>query len=118
MMIMHSRHYQRVPFFCKATLIVLPAGTRVNAYTFDISAGGVGLNAQGACPYGSNVRVAFYLKGPSGVRVEQVPGQVAYVKADESGTRIGIEFQSPVQESTQPELARRLLGLQSGASCE
>ena len=111
MEIMHTRHYQRVPFFCKATLTVLPTGARVNAYSFDISLGGVGLNAQGSCPKGSEVRVAFFLKGRSGVLVEQVPGRVAYVSADESGTRVGIEFQQPVGESICPELARRLQSL-------
>ena len=45
-----SRQYQRVPFFCKATLTVLPAGTPVDAHAFDISLGGVGLNAQALCP--------------------------------------------------------------------
>ena len=107
----HSRHYQRVPFFCKATLTVLPTGTRVEAYSFDISLGGVGLEVPVACPCDSPVRVAFFLKGPGGERVEQVPGRVTYVKADESGTRIGIEFQESVQESTHPALAHQLQSL-------
>ena len=135
-----SRLYQRVPFFCKAKLTVLsekalsqqsaheplfgtamltalPADheymvpASVNAYTFDISLGGVGLNAAVSYPCGCTVRVSFYLKGPGGERVEQVLGRVAYVKADESGTRVGIEFQEPVEESTHPELTRRLLSL-------
>ena len=111
MEILHSRHYQRVPFFCKTTLTVLPTGTRVEAYSFDISLGGVGLEVPVSCPCGSPVRVSFFLKSPSGERVEQVPGRVAYVKADESGTRMGIEFQETIQESAQPELARRLQSL-------
>jgi hypothetical protein len=105
------RRYQRVPFFCKATLTIAPENTPVDAYTFDISLGGVGLDAPVACPRGTAVRVAFFLKGRNGVLVEQVPGRVAYVNADESGTRVGIEFHEPIRESTHPELARRLLSL-------
>ena len=107
----YSRRYQRVPFFCKATLMILPAGTPVNAYSFDISLGGVGLDAPVSCPRGTAVRVSFYLKGRDGERVEHVLGQVAYVRADESDNRIGIEFQESVRESTQPELSRRLQNL-------
>ena len=59
----YSRRYQRVPFFCKATLMILPAGTPVDAYSFDISLGGVGLDAPVSCPRGTAVRVSFYLKG-------------------------------------------------------
>ncbi len=134
MEIMYCRRYQRVPFFCKATLTVLsaetaphqyprvphfgtatapisPGGISVDAYSFDISLGGVGLNAQVSCSRGCLVRVSFFLKGPDGERVEHVLGRVAYVRADESGTRVGIEFQEPVGESTHPELARRLQNL-------
>ena len=107
----YTRRYQRVPFFCKATLTVLPAGTPVDAYSFDISLGGVGLDAPVWCPRGSAVRVSFYLKGRDGERVEHVLGRVAYVRADESDNRIGIEFQETLRESAQPELMRRLLSL-------
>jgi c-di-GMP-binding flagellar brake protein YcgR len=100
-----------VPFFCKTALTVLPEGTRVEAYSFDISLGGVGLNAPASCPSGCLVRVSFFLKNPAGEHVEQVLGRVAHVRADESGTRIGIEFQESVGESTHPELTRRLQGL-------
>ena len=90
------REYPRAPFFGKSSPTVLPADP-VDAYAFDISLGGVGLNAQLPCPRGCMVRVSFFLKGPGGERVEHVLGRVAYVKADESGTRIGIEFQEPIQ---------------------
>jgi hypothetical protein len=106
-----SRQYQRVPFFCKATLTILPAQTPVDAYAFDVSLGGVGLNAQVSCPRGSLVRVSFFLKSRSGEVVEHVLGRVAYERADESGTRLGIEFQESIRESTHPELTRRLQSL-------
>jgi hypothetical protein len=103
-----ARLYQRVPFFCKATLTVLPTGTSVDAYSSDISLGGVGLAVEVPCPRGCTVRVSFFLNTPGGEVVERVLGRVAYEKADESGTRIGIEFQESVGESTHPELMRRI----------
>ena len=133
---MIARTYQRVPFFCKATLTVVAgethsrqyprvpfygkpspraAETCVDAYCFDISLGGVGLNTQVACPRGCTVRVSFFLKGES---VEHVLGRVAYVRADESGTRIGIEFQESLRPSSHPGLTRRLMSLACGASHE
>jgi hypothetical protein len=107
----YSRHCERVPFFCKAALAVLPVDNPVEAHTFDISLGGVGLYAQVSCPRGSMVRVSFLLKGPKGEAIEPVVGRVAYLKADESGTRIGIEFQESIEQSTHPELTRRLQSL-------
>ena len=106
-----SAQFTQTPFVGTATLRALPAGTSVDAYSFDISLGGVGLNAKAPYPRGSMVRVSFFLKDPGGERVEQVSGRVAYVKADESGTLVGIEFQETIRESTHPELTRRLLSL-------
>jgi hypothetical protein len=57
------------------------------------------------------VRVSLYLHGREGEIVEHVLGRVAYQKADESGTRLGIEFQETIRESTHPALTRRLQSL-------
>ena len=105
------RRCQRMPFFCQATLTVLPEGTRIDAYCFDISMSGVGLNVQGSRPAGCMVRVSFHLRNSDGEVVEHVLGRIAYEKADESGTRVGIEFQESIRESTHPELTRRLQNL-------
>ena len=77
--------------------------------SLDISIGGVGLTAPNAPERGALVRVRFQLHTESnGDVAEDVLGKIAYSSADENGTRIGIEFLEPVQESTHPHLTRRL----------
>ena len=89
-----SRQYERVPFFCKVTLTRLArAGPAVDAHSFDISLGGVGLDAQVVVPARQHgPRVVLSRKARAARSSKHVLGRVAYAKADESGNRIGIEF--------------------------
>ena len=98
-------------FFCKATLTVLPAGTPVEHIPSTSAWAAWASTRRSGARRGCPVRVSFYLKGRDGERVEHVLGRVAYVRADESDNRIGIEFQETLRESAQPELMRRLLSL-------
>ncbi len=68
--------------------------------------------AESRAPSGSPVRVSFSLERPRrrARRAASWDGSPT-AKADESGTRIGIEFQEAIRESTQPELTRRLQNL-------
>jgi c-di-GMP-binding flagellar brake protein YcgR len=103
-----ARRYERAAFFCKAAVAIPPGAKPAEAHTFDLSLGGVGLYAQTPVQRGRPVMVSFFLNTPRGEVVEHVAGQIAYVKADETGTRIGIEFQEPLRDSANPELTHRL----------
>jgi len=107
-----QRRYERVAFFCPLRLTVLPDGPTVPANSFDISLGGVGLATGASLPQGQSVSVRFQLKNAAGKPVEEIAlGRVAYVRADEDGNRVGIEFLEPIRDSAQPELSRKLNNL-------
>lgn len=104
-----QRRYERVAFFCPVQLTVLPDGPTVPAYSFDISAGGVGLTTTASMERGKDVRVDFHVKNGSHEEcVESVLGRIAYLRADEDGNRIGIEFLETIRESAQPGLTKKL----------
>ena len=111
MAINSSRRYERVAFFCRVELAVSSQSPPIAAQTFDISLGGVGVLSPRAIERGVTVNVAFFLRTPRGELVERIMGRIAYVKADESGTRLGIEFLETLAEATQPGLTRRLESL-------
>ncbi len=104
-----QRHYERLPFYCRLQLTILPNGPVVSARSFDISAGGVGITTNILLNRGQSVRVRFHLPNGLYKRIrEDVVGHVAYSCADEDGNRIGIEFEETIQESRQPVLAQKL----------
>ena len=104
-----KRRYERVAFFCPLKLTVLPDGPCVTANAFDISLGGVGLFTGASLQIGQNVSVRFQLKTASGKPIEESAiGRVAYIRADEDGNRVGIEFMDVLRDSAQPELAKKL----------
>jgi hypothetical protein len=96
-------------FYCDLQLTVLPNGSLVNGRAFDISVGGVGIVCDVPLNRGQSVRVHFRLRNASqGWVQEDVVGRVAYLRADEDGNRIGIEFLEVIRESTNPMLAQML----------
>ena len=107
-----QRRYERVAFYCPVQLTVLPNGPAVPGRSFDISIGGVGITTEIALERGQSVCVRFHLQNgaPEG-KDEDILGRVAYSRADEDGGRVGIEFLATIQESAQPELARKLNNL-------
>ncbi|MGD0897144.1 MAG: PilZ domain-containing protein [Thermoguttaceae bacterium] len=106
------RRYERVALFRPLHLAVLPDGPVVPGSSFDISIGGVGVATELVLEPGQAVRVRFHFQdGPHGGTDEEVLGQVAYTRVDEAGNRMGIEFLSTIQESTQPRLLRTLSSL-------
>jgi hypothetical protein len=109
---LEQRRYERVAFFCPLQLTVLPNGPVIPGTSFDISLGGVGITANLFLERGQTVRVRFHLQNRShGPVEEELFGRVAYSRADEDGDRIGIEFLETINNSTQPELLRRLNAL-------
>lgn len=107
-----QRHYERLPFYCRLQLTILPNGPVIAARSFDISAGGVGITSNVLLDPGQSVRVRFHLPNGSYKWIrEDVVGNVAYSRADEDGNRIGIEFLETIQESRQPVLAQKLSAL-------
>jgi c-di-GMP-binding flagellar brake protein YcgR len=101
------RRYERVAFFCPLQVTLLPSGPTVPGSSFDISLGGVGLTANIAMERGQSVFVYFQIRGPSHELTEEgVLGRVAYVRSDEDGNRIGVEFLETIRASSSPALAR------------
>jgi c-di-GMP-binding flagellar brake protein YcgR len=106
------RRYERVACFIPVQLTVLPSGPVLQARSFDISRGGVGVMAEKLLERGQavSIRVHFSNGSPDGAD-EDVLGRIAYARADEDGDRIGVEFISPIQESITPMLAKKLESL-------
>jgi hypothetical protein len=107
-----KRRYERVAFFCPLELTVLPHGPAIQATSFDISIGGLGLTANLCLERGTPVCVRFHLEnGSKEPIVEEILGKVANSEADENSDRLGIEFLEMVNASNQPVLARKLNAL-------
>ena len=106
-----QRRYERVPFFCPLQLTSLKNGVSVRGSACDISIGGVGLTAPIALARGQPVCVRFYLHNGTKDEVEDVMGQVAYMRADEDGNRMGIEFNETLKEAAHPLLAKKINNL-------
>ena len=106
---LERRRYERVAFFSRVQLTVLPNGPILSGRSFDISIGGVGIMADTTLARGQAVRVRFRLhNGPNDWIEEDAEGRVAYVHADEDSNRLGIEFVATINASTQPVLAHAL----------
>jgi c-di-GMP-binding flagellar brake protein YcgR len=107
-----QRRYERVAFFCPVQLTVLSDGATVPGNAFDLSLGGVGIIAEVMLERGQDVRIRFQLSnGSKQVIEEDMLGRVAYCRADEDSSCMGIEFLQTVQASTQPALMRKLNSL-------
>lgn len=101
------RCYERVAFYCRLQLTVLPHGQVVPGNSFDISIGGVGITSALLLERGQQVSIRFYLHNGRSEEVHaDVLGQVAYCRSDEDSNQIGIAFLAPIQETTQPALAK------------
>ncbi len=104
-----QRRYERVQFFCPVKLTVLPDGPTVQANSFDISIGGVGLHSSLFLERGEDVLVHFNIAdGSRGSVEESALGRVAHSTADENGNRLGVEFLQTIRESIQPRLTKTL----------
>ena len=99
----------RSPFFARVVLTTDDGAPPREARSFDLGLGGVGLTCPSPLDIGRAVVAAFHLAGPGGRGVvEAVPGQVVDVRADESGTILGVRFLAPLDRGASPELTRRL----------
>jgi c-di-GMP-binding flagellar brake protein YcgR len=104
-----QRRYERVAFYCPVKVTVLPNGPVMEGNTFDISIGGVGIVAERHLERGQNVRVRFYIHNGNNKTIEEEAlGRIAYSRADEDCTRIGIEFFETVRDTSMPALAHKL----------
>ena len=109
---MNRRRYERVPFFCKATLTVLPHGRPVVSRSIDISLGGAGIVTSGRIELGQQVALAFYLRNNRQQEaVEEVVGRIVHLRAEEDGNVVGVEFLQPLEESSTPLLTRKMLNV-------
>lgn len=107
-----QRRYERKAFYCSLQLTVLPNGPLVCGRAFDISVGGVGIVSESSLNRGQAVRLHFRIRNAEHEWVqEDIVGRVAYVRSDEGGNRIGIEFLEVIRESTSPVLAQTLNNL-------
>jgi c-di-GMP-binding flagellar brake protein YcgR len=107
-----KRRYARLNFFCDLTVTPLPNGKPRPANSVDLSLGGVGICAEYSLNRDQIVQIDFHLRDENHQEtIEQIIGKVAYSRSDEDGTRIGVEFMKPIQESDNPVLAMRLQNL-------
>ena len=103
------RVYERVPFFRPVDLSVPPDAPSIEARSFDVSLGGVGLAvpAGRAVPVGTAVAVTFHLTDRRrGAFDERILGRVVHARSEADCTRVGIEFAEPVHPSAYPGLSR------------
>ena len=106
------RRYERVAFYSRLQITVLPNGPVVPGNSFDISIGGAGISTSVLLQRGQQVSIRFYLRNGGSEEVHaDVLGQVAYCRSDEDGNRIGVAFLAPIQEVTQPVLAKEINNL-------
>jgi hypothetical protein len=105
---LEQRVYERVPFFRPVEVSAPPEAPPVEARSFDISLGGVGL----VCPRSSGLRpgapvaLTFRLNDPRrGPVVERVFGRVAHLRAEPDGVRVGVEFLEPLHPTSYPGLS-------------
>ena len=71
-------------------------GVRVEAYSEDLSATGVGLICDGPLPIGAPVRLTFRLGGGPGAGAQVVAGRVARSRVGDDATLVGVEFAAPL----------------------
>ena len=104
-----KRRYQRVAYFHRVDLTVLPNGPTVEGHAFDISIGGIGVTTALWLDRGKEIGIRFRFANGDNTPIEEIIlGRVAYSKADEDGNRLGIEFAEVVKAANQPVLARTI----------
>lgn len=98
-----------MPFFAGVTVTLSPCGRTIEARTFDISLGGVGLICPTMVAVGQILSMAFRLADRSGGAViEVVHGRVCHSRSDEGATTVGMQFLSPLGRRTTPILVARI----------
>lgn len=104
------RRYERIPFFCEASVTTLPDGPTFPARTVDVSLGGVGLVAGIALERGQIVSICFSFRDPDGAeKPERMIGRVAYLRVDTDANQIGVEFFELLNRASSPRLLSRIL---------
>ncbi len=87
-----KRRFERVPFHNRVTVIVLGTNLEIEAFTSDISLGGVGLNCCTYLRVGQVVSMDFHMKSRAGAVTERVFGQISHVRSDDDVVAVGVEF--------------------------
>ena len=104
------RRFTRVPFYASVRVTLSSSGPTIEASSFDISLGGVGLIGSPAPGVGQVVRMDFsVVVRPGVVTVETVTGRVMHVK-DIGATAFGIEFLDLLDDRT-PVLLGKVMAL-------
>jgi hypothetical protein len=104
-----QRRYERVEFYCRVSMTGLPEQFTFTAQSMDISLQGLGVSALSGLEKGHLVKVTFYLKDERQREVtEHIMGRIAYLRADENGSCMGISFLEKITEATHPYLSRQL----------
>jgi c-di-GMP-binding flagellar brake protein YcgR len=103
------RRYQRVPFHCSAVIAARPDGAPVEAWTIDLSLGGVRLASARVFPIQQHIAVTFHLRDAAQREVaERADGVIVQVQAESGSYIYGVEFLNPLDASGQPQVLRKL----------
>jgi hypothetical protein len=107
--ITERRRYERVSFHCRVEISDVATGTRVKAWTTDISLGGVRIATPTMIPVGRVLDMTFLMVDPEiGEVAEQVQGQVANAHSNFDGHSIGVVFHKTLKRAQCPKLASRI----------
>ncbi len=102
------RRYERVPFHTRAS-VTIPGEPSIEAWTIDLSLGGVRLASGCLFRAGQLLIIAFHLRDEAQREVtEQVTGVVMFARSESEGYSFGVEFTEPIRDATAPVLVRRL----------
>jgi c-di-GMP-binding flagellar brake protein YcgR len=106
------RRYERVTFLCRVKIAPASGGPAVEAWTTDISLGGVGISSPTIFPVGTTMSLSFIFQDPKkGEIVERVIGNVMNATSNIDGKFLGIAFAERITEAMAPRLTAKIESL-------
>ena len=104
-----KRRYDRVPFHCRTTIAARPDGVPFEAWTVDLSLGGVRLASDRPYPTGQVISITFRVRdGSRGEAAEAIEGTIVHTQPESEGYLLCIEFVGPLDASRHARLIRKL----------
>ncbi len=103
------RRYERAPFHCRATIATQSDPKPLEAWTIDLSLGGVRM-AMERLPQGRQfISILFHVKDPAQRDVtEAADGKIVHTQYETEGYIIAVEFQEPLNSARHPNVIRKL----------
>lgn len=93
---------------CRTTITAKPVGARAEAWTVDLSLGGVGLATERTLPTRQPVAVTFHLRDGAQKEVQETAdGVIVRMQIESEGYLYGVEFTEPLNAARQPFLLRK-----------